>query len=117
MVTQPKVYYRTGKGAHRHADYECANTRRALGTGDPTLIPADQVPDWAPCDVCCSAEEVTAFGEEATARLARATAENCANTGVVHKRRLQSQCQDCGKSGSVIGGRLRPHKPARPVTA
>jgi hypothetical protein len=103
-------YYRTSKGSHRHATYYCANARRAIGSGDPIVIPASEVKDWAACEHCCSAEEVKASAE---AQAAKPVKVMCPNRGVDNPRRLYSTCRDCGKEGKVNGstGSLRAHTP------
>jgi hypothetical protein len=108
-VTSTAQYFRTAKGSHRHTDWHCANSHRAILLGDPLIIPADEAKDWAPCTVCCDADETT----EATAP---ATKVRCPNTGVTHpgSRRLHDTCRDCGKPGAVnrSTGTLRAHAPA-----
>ena len=112
-ATAATVYYRTAKGDHRHVSYECANQRRAIRSGAPTVIPAEQVTDWAACEYCCDTTEVVASVKAAAAK----EAEMCANTGVFNPRCIQSECHDCGKRGSVnrSTGTLRAHKPATVV--
>lgn len=102
------IYYRTGKGSHRHTDFYCANTRRSLFTGDVTVIPTDEVAGWAPCDVCCGADEVAAHA----ATVAAAQDEMCRNSGVTNPRRMRSTCRDCGKEGAVnrSTGKIKAHR-------
>lgn len=109
-ATATQTYYRTAKGSHRHTDWYCANQRRSIQLGDVSEIPAGQVKDWAPCDVCCPADEVVSH---VVAEQAKAD-EKCANTGVRNPRHIQSECRDCGKRGTVnrSTGTLRAHKPA-----
>lgn len=110
-ATGTRTYYRTAKGSHRHADWYCANGRRSIQLGDVIEIPAAEVAEWAPCDVCTSAEEVKAHTVKVEARVA----EMCTNTGVRNPRCIQSECRDCGKRGTVnrSTGTLRAHKPQR----
>ncbi len=105
-----RTYYRTAKGSHRHADWTCANTRRSIFLGDVTEIPADEVKDWAACDVCCTEAEVIA----SVAAVEAKAATMCRNSGVRKPRHIQSECTDCGKRGTVnrSTGTLRAHKPA-----
>lgn len=104
------IYFQTAKGSHRHADFECANQRRAIASGDPIAIPADKVSEWAPCEHC------TAPGEQAAhaAKVAAKASAQCANAGVTHPKRVQSECISCGKRGTVnrSTGSLRAHKAA-----
>ena len=105
------TYYRTAFGSHRHADYYCANSRRAIGSPDPAVIPAAEADGWTACEFCCTAEEIAA-SEQA----AQAVADTmCPNTGVTNPRRIQSKCLDCGKQGTVNRntGCLRAHKPQK----
>lgn len=96
-------FYRTAKGNRKHASFECANQRRRITSGEPTIIPAEEAKKWAPCAHCCKDVEV----EMVTAPA------KCSNSGVTHPRRTQSQCRDCGKSGKVnrSTGKLRAHEP------
>ena len=107
--TQPAKYWRTTFGTHRHASEYCANARRAIGSGYPTIIPADEVPGWAACEFCC---DETTVRESAAAIQAKADAM-CSNTGVTHPKRINSKCRDCGKEGKVnrSTGTIRAHKP------
>lgn len=59
------TYYRTGKGAKRHASIHCANARRTVRTGDPIAIPARNVRDYAPCQFCCKNEQPAQTGAQA----------------------------------------------------
>lgn len=104
------TYYRTGKGSHRHADPYCANSRRAIHTGDVAALAADEAAAWEPCEACCTPAEIAAWRTAA----AEAADAMCPNSGVAQPRRLNSTCRDCGKAGKVIRstGSLRPHKPA-----
>lgn len=107
MTTDP--YYRTARGSHRHSDWSCANNRRAIRTGDPLIIPADEVKDWAPCEFCCT------DADRAT-HTPPATSVRCPNTGVTHpgSQRLYDTCRDCGKTGAVNRGTgtIRAHTAA-----
>lgn len=96
--------YRTAKGNHRHADYNCANALRDIESGDPVVIPAAEVSDWAPCSICTTDAEVQAHTEAKAAT-------KCANSGVTHPQRGRSACRDCGKVGAVnrSTGTLRAH--------
>lgn len=108
--TGSQTYYRTAKGSHRHADWNCANVRRSIHLGDVTAIPATEIADWAACDICCTEAEVVA--SIATAEAQAATM--CRNEGVRKPRHIQSECRNCGKRGTVnrSTGKLRAHKPA-----
>lgn len=111
--TETTKYYRTTYGSHRHVSLFCANARRAIGSGYPTEIPADEVSGWAPCDHCCPA---TVEEAKAAAEAAKAKADAlCRNSGVTHPKRINSRCKDCGKEGKVQRGTstLRAHKPAK----
>ena len=110
-TSEQPTYYRTARGSHRHTRWTCANVRRSIQMGPVTEIPAAEVADWAPCDVCCGATEVT----EHAARTAAATAEKCPNPGVVKPRHIESECRACGKRGKVnrSTGKIAAHKPAR----
>lgn len=105
----PAKYWRTTFGSHRHASEYCANAYRAIASGYPTVIPADEVSGWVPCEHCCTSDEVR---ESAQAAKAKADAM-CRNSGVTHPKRLSSACKDCGKTGKVnrSTGTLRAHKP------
>jgi hypothetical protein len=109
--TTGQTYYRTAKGSHRHAAWACANSRRSIQLGGVTEIPADEVAGWAPCEDCCD----TAAVKAATAVAAVKAAAQCPNTGVLNPKRIQSECRDCGKHGTVnrSTGQLRAHKPAK----
>lgn len=111
-ATPAAEYYRTGKGSHRHLDWWCANSKRSIFTGDVQPIPAAQVKDWEPCEVCCGAEGREHAAKVAAAAAAKA-AELCSNPGVVNPQRIQSTCRQCGKPGTVnrSTGRIRAHKP------
>jgi hypothetical protein len=106
------IYYRTGKGSHRHANAFCANSKREITTGDITIIPADEASNWEPCIDCCPEADVKAAAEVAAAK----AAATCTNSGIMHpgRGRLYDDCKDCGKNGKVnrSTGRLRAHKPA-----
>lgn len=108
------TYYRTGKGSKRHASVYCANSRRAIRTGDPLVIPAAQVQDWAPCRFCCDPAEVVSAPAPAP-KVEKPADELCRNSGIMHpgSRRLYDKCRDCGKEGAVgpKTGTLRAHKP------
>lgn len=100
------TYYRTAKGSHVHADFECANQRRAIASGDPMVVSFDELP---PCEHCCDSESV-----KVAVAAAQAKADTlCANAGVTHPQRIQSQCKSCTKVGKVDRrtGSLRAHKP------
>jgi hypothetical protein len=104
------VYYRTGKGTHRHTSWYCANAHRLIATGDPFAIPAEEAPDWTPCADCCTTEDVTAGQAQAAAK----ADAMCPNSGTVRagSRRIYDDCRDCGKNGKVgRNGTLRAHKP------
>lgn len=108
-MSEEQKYYRTGQGSHRHANYDCANQRRSIFTGDPIELTTKEWPNWEPCEHCCSAHEVKAW-----AVIEKAAAEQmCRNNGVTHPRRIYSECRDCGKTGKVNRnmGTLRAHKP------
>jgi ribosomal protein S14 len=109
------TYYRTGKGSKRHATYYCANARRAIASGDPIRIAADDVANWAPCKHCCTADEVAEQGAPAADKPAAPVKAYCRNSGVQSPRRLYSRCSDCGKEGAVNRktGTLRAHEPAK----
>jgi len=112
-------YWRTGKGSHRHANRYCANARRSIFTGDEFRIPAAEVKDWAPCEACCTAEEVAAF---AAAQVAKTEAEAeiyCTNRrpvpGSYNPRlyQVRGTCGECGATKvSIIkqGMNLRKHR-------
>lgn len=61
-----------------------------------------------PCAVC-AADELAGW-------TAPQAPQRCANSGVVNRKHLQSECRDCGKRGTVVRntGALRPHAPAEP---
>ncbi len=102
------TYFRTTHGDHRHADYTCANTKRAIASGDPIAIPASEVASWAPCSDCCTADDV-----KAGAAAKQAAADTmCPNRGVAKPQRMRSTCRDCGKEGAVnrSTGSIRAHK-------
>lgn len=105
------IFYRTLHGDHAHSSYYCANTQRAISSGDPTRIPAAELGSYNACALCCS------FGqahEVDTARTATAKPVKtlCTNSGVVNPRRMMSTCTDCGKEGTVNRrtGSLRAHE-------
>jgi hypothetical protein len=103
--------YRTAFGSHRHASYSCANSFRAIGSGDPVAIPAGEVADWAPCTVCNTDAEITAAAVTAAAQPVKVM---CPNSGVKRpgSRRLYDDCKDCGKNGKVTSqGVLKAHAP------
>lgn len=108
-MTEITKYWRTTFGTHRHASEYCANARRAIGSGYPTVIPTDELPGWAACEFCCDEETVR---ESAKTVQAKAD-EMCRNSGVVNPKRLSSKCRDCGKEGKVnrSTGSIRAHKP------
>lgn len=104
------IYWRTGKGSHRHASFYCANGKRDIMTGDCQPLDKDEALNWAPCLDCCSDADKEAH---AVAEAARAETM-CPNSGLVHNpQRIQNQCSDCGKWGTTnrATGRLRAHKP------
>lgn len=107
--TTPAKYWRTTFGTHRHVSEFCANARRAIGSGYPTVIPADEVQSWTPCEHCCPTGEV----QEAAKAAAAKADEMCRNSGVTHPKRINSKCRDCGKEGKVnrSTSTLRAHKP------
>lgn len=103
------TYWRTGKGSHRHTDQWCANGRRAIHTGDVTVIPAEQVKDWAPCEFCCAAEEIKAhFSAPAQGCTATRPVEGSYNPRLYTPR---GTCPDCGKTGIALSKlmNLRKH--------
>jgi hypothetical protein len=102
------AYFRTAKGSHRHANYECANQRRAIESGNPTEIPTSEIKNWAACEHCCDTGEVAASIQAAAAK----EAAMCRNSGVRNPKCIQSECRDCGKRGTVnrSTGSLRAHK-------
>jgi hypothetical protein len=108
-MTETVKYWRTTFGTHRHVSEYCANARRAIGSGYPTVIPTAEVSSWAACEHCCSESEV----HESVAAVQAKQDEMCRNTGVTHPKRLSSKCKDCEKTGKVnrSTGSLRAHKP------
>jgi hypothetical protein len=106
-MTQTSKLYRTAKGNHAHADFECANQRRAIESGAPVEVAPGELP---PCEHCCDTETV----KTAAATAAAKQAAMCVNSGVRKPRHIQSECVDCGKRGTVnrSTGTLRAHKPA-----
>jgi hypothetical protein len=108
-MAETTTYYRTAYGSHRHSSWYCANARRDITSGDPTVIPADEVSGWAACEHCCPVDEVR---QSAEALRAKADAL-CSNSGVTHPKRINSACKDCGKTGKVQRGtgKLRAHNP------
>lgn len=104
-VTQ---YFRTAKGTHRHASYDCANSHRAIASGDPVRIADQDAKNWAPCEICCTPSDIAAYAVPVTPA-------KCSNSGVVDPRRMGSKCLDCGKEGTVNRrtGTLRAHTPAK----
>lgn len=106
-------FYRTAHGKARHASFGCANRRRKITSGDPTVIPAAEVADWAPCRHCCSADLIEREGAPVAARTATARPAGCRNSGVTHPKRINSACRDCGKVGKVnrSTGTIRAHAP------
>lgn len=115
ITTAASKFYRTAKGSKRHLVWGCANQRRAITSGDPILIPATEVKDWAPCKHCCPADLVAQERTAEAARTATKQAEQCANVSVRNPRRIQSECTSCGKRGTVnrSTGKLKGHKPQR----
>lgn len=115
-ATATREFYRTAKGSKRHAEWTCANGRRAIASGDPILIPAADVKDWLPCKHCCPADLVQQERAAEQARQTAKAAEQCPNVGVNHPQRIQSECRSCGKRGTVnrTTGTLRAHKPQQP---
>jgi hypothetical protein len=103
------IFWRTGRGAHRHASFYCANAKRNIDTGDVYVIPADEAGDWVPCADCCTDADVVKAAADAAAK----AAAMCRNSGVTNPRRISSTCRDCGKDGKVnrATGSLRAHKP------
>jgi hypothetical protein len=99
-------YFRTAKGSHVHADFECANQRRAIALGDPIECGIDEM---APCEHCMPTGAVAAH----LAQLAAKQDTMCAGGGVTHPQRVQSKCKSCEKVGKVDRrtGSLRAHKP------
>lgn len=108
------IFWRTGKGSHRHASAFCANSKRAIMTGDVTVIDPAEATSWSPCVDCCSDADVLTAQREAADK----AAAMCRNSGIKHpgRGRLYSDCVDCGKTGRVgSNGRIRAHKP-QPVS-
>jgi hypothetical protein len=101
------IFFRTGKGSHRHASRFCANSKRDLFTGDVTEIPEAEAATWAACADCCTDADVT---EGRKAAEAKADAQ-CRNSGVTRSGRIYSTCRDCGKEGKVnrSTGKIRAH--------
>jgi hypothetical protein len=104
------IFWRTGKGSHRHASFYCANSKRDIMTGDCTVIPENQAAEWTACVDCCTDADVLE-GLAATAKKADAMCPN--NKGVAIPRRIYSTCNVCGKEGKVnrSTGSIRAHKP------
>ena len=103
-------FYRTSKGHKAHASTYCANARRRTGSAPILEISAAELPAWAPCLHCCSAEQIAAWDAPVVVKPA-----TCANEGIKHpgQRRLYSACSTCGKEGKVnrATGRIRAHAP------
>lgn len=100
-------YFRTAYGTHRHMSYSCANTKRAIASGDPVRIPENEVASWAPCTDCCKPSDIA----------------NCTKIPVVNPnctgrmlpgnpRRIYRKCE-CGYEGKVGRNGLRAHKPQK----
>lgn len=102
-------FYRTSKGHKAHASAYCANARRRTGSAPILEISAAELPAWAPCLHCCSAEQIEAF---AAGTVTEKPAQ-CANRGVSKPGRIYSRCIDCDKEGKVNRktGRIRDHFP------
>jgi hypothetical protein len=88
------TYYRTTKGNHRHADFECANQKRQIHNGVEE-IPATEVADWAPCDECCDEGQV----REHAAKAAAQAATKCQGRPA-KPRHIQSKCTECAHVGT-----------------
>lgn len=99
-------YFRTTHGDHRHASYSCANAKRAIASGDPIRIPADEVASWTPCSDCCTAEEIAAA-------TAKPVSVHCTGNMIpANPRKLYRKCE-CGYEGKVGTNGLRAHKPQK----
>lgn len=99
-----KSYYRTLYGSHRHLSWYCANTHRAITSGDVLTMTVEEVPTYEPCSKC-AAHELSSWTPQDVSK-------RCPNSGVTHPQRFRSNCKDCGKEGSPLrssGGRLRAH--------
>lgn len=73
------AYYRTGKGKRRHSSFTCANGRRALHTGDVTVVTATEMAEMAPCGHCCKGEVA-----EAAAKRTAAPARDLCELSLIH---------------------------------
>ncbi len=93
MTTTAK-FFRTAKGSHVHADFECANQRRSIHLGDPIECAADAM---APCEHCCPTGLVSAHA----AKVAVEIEAKCADMRATHPQRIESTCRTCGKRGKV----------------
>lgn len=104
------TYFRTAYGTHRHATYYCANAKRAIQSGDPIAIPANEISNWAPCSDCCTAADVKAAADSAAP-----VKVMCDNSGMVpaNPRKLYRKCSDCGYEGKVGSNGLRAHQPKK----
>ena len=102
------TFYRTLHGDHAHVSISCANAYRAIRSGDPILITADELKDFSPCTMCCSFSQAAEIDQVRVAKPA-----GCRNSGVANNRRMRSTCTDCGKEGAVnrSTGTLRAHAP------
>lgn len=100
-----KTYYRTLHGNHRHLNWYCANTHRAVTSGDVLVMTAAEVPTYMPCSKC-AADELAAWDQAEAAESKR-----CPNSRVKHPQRFMSTCVDCGKEGKPnrSTSRLRAH--------
>lgn len=97
--------WKTSKGSHVHANFQCANQRRAITSGDPIECDPTELP---PCEHCMPAGVVSAH---LAVQAVKADAM-CANAGVVAPKRIESECRSCGKRGKVnrSTGKLRAHR-------
>lgn len=104
------IYWRTGKGTHKHASFYCANGKRDIFTGDCFVIEPSEVDGWAACMDCCTDADKAAEVAKVEAKLST----QCANNrGVANPQRFYSTCNVCGKEGKVNRGTgsIRAHKP------
>lgn len=87
------VWYRTGKGSHRHASWACANNKRHIDTG--SVLETDE--DLPFCADCTDAETVAS-------RTAKPETAHCAGSGSSFKnpKLMRAACPVCGK---VLKGR------------
>lgn len=105
------IFWRTGKGSHRHASFYCANSKRDIMTGDCIVIPEAEAASWTACVDCCTDADVLEGRKAAEGK----AAEMCPNNkGVARPNRIYSTCNVCGKEGKVnrSTGSIRAHRPA-----